>query len=184
MNIPWDSINGFAGATGIGAICVLGFFFIADGQDSNILHTLNTYAKTASWSILAAVPTVAISFLVGQFAILSAAFLCSFFTSGNFSEVTSLISISKANNEFLSQEYLRIKQEKDILCGSSFSFLILGVGAFFELRNLSSHKRVILISAFISLLTGVALFVLGIQRLNLLNQLINTVLSNIDLLKK
>lgn len=184
MSIPWDSINGFAGATGIGAICVLGFFFIADGKDANIFHTLNSYASTATWGILAAVPTIAISFLIGQFAVFLGTLLATLFNSNNFDQVNSILVISKAQNDFLAQEYLHIKQERDILCGSAFSFLILGVGSFFEVRNLMSHRTVIIICAILSLVVGVVLFVLGTQKMHLVDELVLNVSQNIDSLKK
>ncbi|HEY0066136.1 MAG TPA: hypothetical protein VGB46_02195 [Flavisolibacter sp.] len=183
MNIPWDSINGFAGATGIGAICVLGFFFIADASDSNVFHTLNSYASTATWGILAAVPTITISFLIGQFVILLGTFLAGCFTSESFNQVDSILIISRTQNEFLSQEYLRIKQEKEMLCGSALSFLVLGLGAFFEIKNLKSHRTIIVICGIIGLIAAVAFLVLGTQRINLLNRLTHSVSLNIESLK-
>jgi hypothetical protein len=184
MDIPWESINGFAGSTGIGAICILGFFFIADGKDSNILNTLNSYVSTAAWGILAAIPTIAISFLAGQFAIFLGTFLASLFNSNTFDPISSILIISKSQNDFLSQEYLRIRQEKEILCGSAFSFLILGVGSFFEIRNLISHKAVVIICANVSLVVGIALFIFGVQRMYLIDQLMYNVSQNIDSLRK
>jgi hypothetical protein len=184
MDIPWDSINGFAGATGIGAICVLGFFFIADGTDSNILHTLNSYASTASWGILAAIPTIAISFLVGQFAIQLGNYFAGFYYTSNNDAINTILIISKAQNDFLSQEYLNIQQAQDILCGSSFSFLILGIGAFFEIKNLKSHWKIVITCAIISLILGIILFILGMQKMHLLNQLVSAASENINSLKK
>lgn len=180
MDIPWSSINGFAGVTGIGAICILGFFFILDAEGSSVLPTLNEYASTPTWGILAAVPAIAISYLIGQFAVVLVVMCFDAFAVSHVNEANAILQIGMAKNDFLGQEFSRIKQERDLLSGSSVAFVLLGVGAYFERRNLPQIKRIITLCTWICVVVGIGLFWLGVQRAHVLNELVEAVVNNME----
>ena len=62
MSVPWESLTGFAGPAGIGAICILAAFLFLDGQNPNLFPSVEFYAKTSTWSIVAAIPLLASSY--------------------------------------------------------------------------------------------------------------------------
>src|SRR6185436_16121358 len=60
-----EALGSFAGATGVGALCLLAMFLFIDGRARNLFPTVEVYAKTATWGIVAAVPVLAISYIAG-----------------------------------------------------------------------------------------------------------------------
>lgn len=54
--MPSETIAGVAGPTGVGALFVLGVFLFLDGRAPDLFPTVETYAKTATWGIVAAAP--------------------------------------------------------------------------------------------------------------------------------
>ncbi len=66
MSLPWQNVEGFAGVAGVGALALLGIFLILDGQVPELFPTIEFYAKTATWSIVAAIPVLSITFVLGH----------------------------------------------------------------------------------------------------------------------
>src|SRR4051812_27108001 len=62
-----ESLSNFAGPTGVGALCLLAVFLFLDGRAPDLFPTVETYAKTATWGIVAAVPVLVIAYVVGLF---------------------------------------------------------------------------------------------------------------------
>src|ERR1039458_3000987 len=60
-----DSLSTFAGPAGVGALCLLGVFLFLDGRAPSLFPTFEQYAKTSSWSVVAAVPVLAVSYVLG-----------------------------------------------------------------------------------------------------------------------
>lgn len=67
--MPIESAGAFAGAAGVGALCFLGIFLLLDGLSPGVFPTVEFYARTATWGIVAAVPVLAITYVVGLLAL-------------------------------------------------------------------------------------------------------------------
>ena len=162
--VPWQNIEGFAGAAGIGALCFLGIFLFLDGRAPDLFPTVEDLAKTTTWSIVAVVPVLAISYIIGLVTINSASIVIDQIPlSQALSQTTDLLVISEHNNSAVTQEYTHLRREKDLLSGAFLSLVLLCIGALSEIRNLPSLRGVIvagaigvLILAFITL--GLAFF--------------------------
>src|SRR5690242_15419631 len=69
-----DSLGTFAGAAGVGALCILGVFLLLDCRAPTLFPTVEEYAKTATWSAVAAVPVLAIAYVIGLVLITASCF--------------------------------------------------------------------------------------------------------------
>ena len=156
-----DSLGTFAGATGVGALCILGVFLLLDGQAPTLFPTFEEYARTTTWGVVAAVPVLAIAYVIGLVLVTASCFA----VRGSFGpslrdEATDTVRVSStaAKDSVLAQEYLRLKQERDALGGAALALLVLAAGALSETKNLEYLKAVIRVGAAGALLAAVALF--------------------------
>jgi len=151
--VPWQNIEGFAGAAGIGALCFLGIFLFLDGRAPDLFPTVEFFAKTTTWSIVAVVPVLAISYIIGLVTINSASIVIDQIPINQARYQTSdLIVISEHDNSAITQEYAQLRHDKDLLGGAFLALVLLSIGALSEIRNLPNLRGVIVIAA-----TGVLL---------------------------
>jgi len=161
MPIATDSIGTFAGATGVGALCLLGVFLLLDGRAPNLFPTFEEYAKTATWGVVAAIPVLAIAYVVGLVLLTASGFAL----RGAFglsvrhqaADAARLSSLA-AKESVLSQTYLQLRQEADVMGGAALALVVLGLGALSETSNLRGLKVVIAVGSAGALFAAVALF--------------------------
>jgi len=144
--MPKDSIAAVAGPAGVGAICILGVFLFLDGRAPELFPTVETYAKTATWGIVAAVPVLVMAYVLGLF-LISGAELAVQFTFGpgferEAADIARLAAIS-AEKSAAVQAYIQLRQDRAVLAGSAVAFVVLFAGAISEIRNLSHLKGTI-----------------------------------------
>ncbi len=185
MGIPWNTIQGFAGATGIGAICILGFYLIIDGSNSKIYHYLNTYAKTPSWTLLASIPSLAIAYIVGLYAIFLSSSISSFaFGTPDIDQVERIMIVSQTKNDLLLKHLFSLDQKAELLNGSSLAFLLIGIGSFFKIKNLPNLKTVIRICGIIAISISISVFCFGNIASIDTQYFVKKIQSSIQLIKK
>jgi hypothetical protein len=136
MELPWDSINNFAATTGIGAMCLLGLLYVACAIDDNIFNYIKHYADNTGYSVMFSIPILLVSFLTGQAAIAFGSRIL----GASMPEVDHVITVASAQNEFLSQEFSRMKQELMIASGSALSFVVLALGLFISGAGLKDKR--------------------------------------------
>jgi hypothetical protein len=156
-----DSLGTFAGATGVGALCILGVFLLLDGRAPALFPTLEEYAKTATWGVVAAVPVLAIAYVIGLVLITASCFAVrGSFGPSLLDEATDTARVSSvsAKDSVLAQEYIRLKQERDVLGGAALALLVLAIGALSETKNLGHLKLIIGAAAAGALIAAIALF--------------------------
>jgi hypothetical protein len=155
-----DSLGTFAGAAGVGALCILGVFLLLDGRAPTLFPTVEEYAKTATWGVVAAVPVLAIAYVIGLVLITASCFAVrGVFGPSLLEEAadTARVSNVSAKDSVLAQEYTRLKQERDVLGGASLALLVLAIGALSETKNLDHLKLVIGVAAAGAIIAAVAL---------------------------
>jgi hypothetical protein len=156
-----DSLGTFAGATGVGALCILGVFLLLDGCAPTLFPTFEEYAKTATWGVVAAVPVLAIAYVIGLVLITASCFAVrGSFGPSLLDEATDTARVShvSAKDSVLAQEYIRLKQERDVLGGAALALIVLAIGALSETKNLGHLKLVIGVAAAGALIAALALF--------------------------
>jgi hypothetical protein len=138
IKMPLESAGAFAGATGVGAICFLAMFLILDGREPGVFPTVEFYAKTATWGIVAAVPVAAMAYVAGLLAIAVSSGLLEqvAHTTVGRSAIDSVALAQISKDSPVAQQYLQLRQEQGILAGSAIAMLLLTIGALSERRNL------------------------------------------------
>jgi hypothetical protein len=133
-----ETAGAFAGAAGVGALCVLGIFLMLDGMAADVLPTIEFYAKTATWGIVAAVPVLAITYVIGLLVVGGVVALEEWAVGGVVGiaadDVVRLAAL--ANDSPVTQFYLQRRDEQGVLGGSAIGLLLLAAGAYAERRNL------------------------------------------------
>ena len=163
MNLPWQNIEGFAGVAGVGALCFLGIFLLLDGQNSELFPTVEIFAKTATWSIVAAIPVISIVYLIGLLATSTSTLAIDQISSmQGYSLTNDLIKISEYDKTTITQIFLQLKHDREILAGSFIGLILLGIGAISETSNLPHLRRVIIIAAIGSFILAFVTLGLGI----------------------
>jgi len=180
MTIPFQSIEAFAGATGVGALCLLAVFLMIDGRESGVFPTIEFYAKTATWGIVAAIPVLSISYVIGLLFIGFADLLMEpVYSALDVHSAEDLVKISKAiatqKSSALIETYLQLRQEQEILGGGGLAFILLAFGACSEVRNLSSLRKVIYFLATLTAIVGLSALGLSIMKMLKANELASLV---------
>jgi hypothetical protein len=155
-----DALGSVAGATGVGTLCLLALFLFLDGRAPTLFPTFEQYAKTATWGIVAAVPVLAIGYVVGV-AMMNAAGTAVRLTFGPHLDVeigdTSKLANLDAGKSVLVQAFVQLRQERDVLGGAAIALLLLAVGALSEVPNLPGLKAVVVTAAIVAVLGAILL---------------------------
>lgn len=156
-----DSIASVAGPAGVGAICMLGVFLFFDGLAPALFPTVEIYAKTATWGIVAAVPVLVMAYVVGVF-LISGAELAVQLTFGprfeqEAADIARLAAVSAEKSAAI-QVYVQLRQDRTVLAGNAVAFVVLCVGALSEIRNLLHLKSTIVLLAIGTLLLAAVMF--------------------------
>ncbi len=164
MSIPWQSIQGFAGATGVGALALLGLFLFTDGLAPNTLPTVEVYAKTAIWGVVVAIPLLSIAYVAGLLAMGAADAIAGRLPWSDRSDRMIDLQRLAGAADVVSTRYQQLRQEQEILSGSALALLLLAAGALVERLNLPGWSRSIGLIAVVTIVTAIASFALGASK--------------------
>lgn len=156
-----ESISTIAGPAGIGALCLLGVFLFLDGRAPSLFPTVETYAKTATWGVVAAVPVLVMAYVAGLCVSAAGVYLVQHFSGHSFAQeatdIAKVASIS-ADKSAAIQIYSQLLQDRAVFAGCTIAFVILSVGAVSEIDNLPHLKSAIITMAIAVLLLGALMF--------------------------
>jgi hypothetical protein len=145
----------------VGALCMLGVFLVLDGRAPSLFPTVEGYAKSATWGVVAAVPILVMAYVLGLF-LSSAAVLAvhAFAGPGIEAEATDLARIASLSAEKSAavQYYVQLRQDRAAIAGSSIAFVVLAAGALSELSNLPHIKGSVVVLALGALALAGVLF--------------------------
>lgn len=155
-----DALGSVAGATGVGTLCLLALFLFLDGCAPKLFPTFEQYAQTATWGIVAAVPVLAIAYVVGV-AIMNAGGTAVRMTFGptldaEIGDAARLANLD-AGKSLLVQTVVQLRQERDVLSGAAIAFVLLAIGALSEVRNLPGLGGVVVSAAIVAILAAALL---------------------------
>lgn len=160
-----ESLSTFAGPTGVGALCFLGIFLILDGRVPTLFPALEAYSKTTTWTIIAAVPVLAITYLTGLVLITTAGTGVRRLYGPSVQQEakdTVAVSMRSEKDSILAQRYMQLQQERETLAGAALSLIVLAFGALSERRTLADANaidgRVVIFGAVLAMIASVALF--------------------------
>jgi hypothetical protein len=126
-----------------------------------LFPTVETYAKTATWGIVAAIPVLAIAYVIGLTLITASSFaLRGTFGPTLMEEAADAARVSALEKDsVLAKEYLQFKQERDVLGGAALALIVLAVGAWSDSVNLPELKSIVIVAAIMTFMASVLLFV-------------------------
>ena len=158
MSSSGDALASFAGPAGVGALCLLGAFLFLDGRAPGLFPTFEQYAKTSSWSVVAAVPVLAVSFVLGlSLMVASERVLTSLWGPPLTSQAADLAQLTVSVKESpAAQVYVESIRNRAVLAGGAVALLILALGALSEMGNLPHLRGVIAAAALATVVVAVA----------------------------
>jgi hypothetical protein len=167
MSTSGDSISTLAGPAGVGALCLLGLFLFLDGRAPDLFPTFEQYAKTASWSIVAAVPVLTVSYVLGlSIMIASERAISRVVGFSQKSEVGDLALIGiagLAKDSPASIFYAEARRNGAVLAGGALALLVLSSGALSETSNLPNLRSTVIIATLLTVFLAVLAAYLAVQ---------------------
>lgn len=142
---------------------MLAAFLALDGLDGHLFPSVETYAKTGTWAVVAAVPTLAFAYVLGLMTINLGQVLVHALWG---MEIAANDSAAFRKDTFVvaSSLYRQALQEADVLAGSALALVALAAGALFEQRNLPNLKRVIWLAAILTAAAAIGSAFLAAKR--------------------
>ena len=140
MPILFQSIQGFAGASGVGILCLVGLFLIASVFADNLPAVAALVISNSNWSAVATLPVLVVSYVIGLLAIA--------LVDGGTRITASDISV--LSDGPVAARYGQLEQEAEILSGSVVGFLLFSVAALLNLALFPGWARTLSFSAGLS----------------------------------
>lgn len=128
------AIEEVSGYLGVGALELLGAFFIVDGA-SNFVPFIDPIFKTATWTFLATVPLLVVSYVLGLLSSLGAESMLGRFIKPALTPELFAVATSSSNDALI-QRYADVERHTRLLHGCSIAFLLLALGCWSEVRML------------------------------------------------
>jgi len=119
MPTLFQSIQGFAGASGVGVLCLLGLFLIVSVFAENLPVVARLLLGNNNWTAIATLPILVVAYVIGLLAI-------ALVDRGNRLPASHISALSEAP---VAARYGQLEQEAEILSGSVVGFVLLAVAA-------------------------------------------------------
>ena len=119
MPTLFQSIQGFAGASGVGILCLLGLFLIVSVFAENLPAVATHLLESPSWTAVATLPILVVAYVIGLLAI-------ALVDRGNRLPASHISVLSEPP---VAARYGQLEQEAEILSGSVVGFVLLGIAA-------------------------------------------------------
>src|SRR5215212_9688930 len=100
----FQSIQGFAGAAGVGILCLVGLFLIVSGLAENLPTVATLLLSSSGWSAVATFPILVVAYVIGLVAIASV-------DSGRGLTASAVRALSATP---LAARYAQVEQEAEI----------------------------------------------------------------------
>ena len=139
-----QGIQGFAGASGVGVMCLTALFFGASVFATNLPALADFVAAMTTWSGLVTIPILVVAYVVGVLAIA----VVEGVTSEAIVELDALEGLG-------AQRDSQLEQEAEILSGSVIGFLLLAAAAFLNAWAYPGWARTLMICGAASFVTAV-----------------------------
>ena len=119
MPTLFQSIQGFAGASGVGVLCLGGLFLTVSVFADNLPTAATLLLASSNWSAVATLPVLVVAYVIGLLAI-------ALVDRGPRLTHSGIRALSQGG---VAARYGQLEQEAEILSGSVVGFVLLGVAA-------------------------------------------------------
>ena len=147
MTSTKPSLEEVTGFLGVGALLMLGLFFLIDGP-TNFWETVEHYAKTSSFAILFSVPLLVIAYVLGLLLSLAGQALLERFVHPILGPEL-FTSAAQKGREPLLNRYLEVERHSRLLYGCSSAFLLLAIGSLAVQHYLPQKQQVVAVICFV-----------------------------------
>lgn len=146
---------------------MLGFFLLVDGRAPSFYPTVEVYASSATWGVVAAGPILAMAYVLGLF--LSSAALVAvhaYVGLGVEEEAVDLARIGALSGTIsvAVQYYAQLRQDRNTIGGCALALIVLAAGSASEISNLQHVKGSIAMLTLASLALAGTLFWLAARK--------------------
>lgn len=139
-----QGIQGFAGASGVGVMCLTALFFGASVFATNLPALADFIAVSTTWSGIVTIPILVVAYVVGVLAIA----VVEGVTRAGIVDLDALQGLA-------AQRFSQLEQEAEILSGSVVGFLLLAAAAFLNVWAYPGWARTLMICGAASSVTAV-----------------------------
>ena len=140
MPTLFQGIQGFAGASGVGVLCLVGLFFIVSVFATNLPYLVTLLVSSSNWAGIATVPVLVVAYVVGLLAI-------ALVDRGNQLTASALNALIEGP---IALRYGQLEQEAEILSGSVVGFLLLSIAALANTLAFPGWTRTLVFAATLS----------------------------------
>ena len=144
--MPGASVETITGRLGVGSVCLLAIFLAIDGMQIGAFHLVETYGKSATFGIIAALPTAVVAYILGVFCVGTADLLFSRFTRFRDPDPVKVADVSRSAGSLLQQLYTEHLRNDELLKGASIAFLLLAVGIALDASNLRGYEPIVFLA--------------------------------------
>jgi hypothetical protein len=162
--VPWQSIQGFSGATAVGSLVFVDWALITDAFADNLFPVINLYSQSSTWAIVIAVPVLSLVYLLGLLCIgAGEALLIALKLVPSSGLDDGNIAISELSS-FVVARYQQLRQDAEILAGSALALVLLAVGASLHAWRIEGWRRSLLSVAVCATVVAVGSVALAVRR--------------------
>lgn len=141
MQIPWQSIQEFSGATAVGALVLVDLALIANAFADNLFPVIDIYSRTSTWAIVVAIPLLSLTYLLGLLCTGAAELALIRLRLVDANALSEDIIAVTARGEFVAGRFQQLRQEAELLAGGAIALALLAVGAALSTWRIEGWRR-------------------------------------------
>jgi len=164
MQMSWQNVEGYSGATAVGAVVLVDLILIANAFADNLFPVINDYAKTATWAIVVAIPLLSLTYLLGLVCMGTAEVLLIWSCLVDGRALTNDAVAVTARGELVAGRFHQLRQEAELLAGGVIAFALLALGSALGAWRIQGWRRFLTAVAITAILLSTATIFLCLYR--------------------
>jgi hypothetical protein len=164
MDIPWQGLQGFSGATAIGALVFVDLALVANSFANNLFPVIQDYSKTQTWAIVVAIPVISLAYLLGVLSIGTSELMLIWVRALDAKTLVEDTIAVTGKGEYAAARFQQIRQEAEMLAGGTIAFALLALGAALYAWKIAGWRRFLTAVAIMAFLLAVASVLLCLYR--------------------
>jgi hypothetical protein len=147
MQPSWQNLQGFSGATAVGALTFIGLILVANAFATNLLAAIDFYSRTPTWAIVIAFPAIAVSYLLGLLSMGAAEAMLTWTRAIDAETLVEDHVAVGGRGDHIAGHFRELRQEAAVLAGGSIGLAVLALGAALSAWNEEGWRRLLLSAA-------------------------------------
>jgi hypothetical protein len=161
---PWENVQGFSGATAVGAIIIVDLALIANSFADNLFPVIDMYARTSTWAIVVAIPVLSLTYLVGLLSIGAGETVLTWLRFVDTRRLTEDAVALSRQGDFIVGRFQQFRQEAELLAGSMVAFALLALGSGLSSWRILGWRRFLMGTAIAAIVLGSGSAILSVSR--------------------